>query len=165
MNITHNPKAEDTSASSKPWYVLNADGQILGRLASLAATIIRGKMSPQYQPAMKLGSYVIVINAEKVKVTGKKYTNKYYFRHTQNKRSGAGRIGGYRLEYFNEMQKRLPERIVEKAVFGMLPKGRLGKDIRVKQLKVFRGVAHPYVAQKPLEITHLISSNSRAINS
>merc|ERR1712167_286273 len=83
-----------------------------------------------------MGSYVIVINAEKVKVTGKKYTNKYYFRHTQNKRSGAGRIGGYRLEYFNEMQKRLPERIVEKAVFGMLPKGRLGKDMRIKQLKV-----------------------------
>merc|ERR1711918_331171 len=114
--------------------------------------------SPQYQPAMKMGCYVIVTHAEKVKVTGKKYLNKYYFRHTQNKRSGAGRIGGYRIEYFNELQQRLPERLIEKAVHGMLPKDKLGKDIRVKQLKVFKGDVHPYKAQSPLDITHLIKS-------
>merc|ERR1712007_74736 len=108
----------------------------------------------------KMGSYVIVTHANKVKVTGEKYLNKYYFRHTQNKRSGAGRIGGYRIEYFNELQLRLPERIVEKAVFGMLPKDKLGKDIRVKQLKVYKGAVHPYKAQSPLEITHLIANHT-----
>merc|ERR1719199_1178206 len=156
-NTTYYPKAEDAASCSKPWYIINANGQILGRLATLAASIIRGKMCTQYQPAMKMGSYVIVTHAEKVKVTGKKYLNKYYFRHTQNKRSGAGRIGGYRIEYFYDMQQRLPERIIEKAVFGMLPKDKLGKNIRVKYLKVYKGAVHPYEAQNPLEITHLIS--------
>merc|ERR1711904_638416 len=159
-NKTFYPKSPDIANYKRPWYIVNANGQTLGRLASLVAKVIRGKMSPQYQPAIKMGGYVIVTHAENIRVTGKKYLNKYYFRHTQNKRSGAGRIGGYRIEYFNEMQKRIPERIVEKAVFGMLPKDKLGKDIRVKQLKVFKGAAHPYEAQNPIEITHLISTNS-----
>merc|ERR1712066_1036097 len=85
---------------------------------------------------MDMGNNVIVINAEKVKMTGKKYWNKFYFSHTQNKRSGAGRIGGYRIEYFKDLQKRLPECVIEKAVFGMLPKRRLGRSIRAKHLKV-----------------------------
>merc|ERR1712118_84947 len=108
--------------------------------------------------AMNMGDYVVIINADKINVTGKKFWKKYYFRHTQNKRSGAGRIGGYRIEYFNEVQKRIPERIVEKAVTGMLPKDRLGKSIRVKQLKVYKGAVHPHEAQTPLDITHLITT-------
>merc|ERR1712217_626675 len=92
---------------------------ILGRLASLVATIIRGKLNPQYHPAVNMGNNVIVINADKVKVTGQKYKKKYYFRHTQNKSSGAGRIGCYKIEYFRDMQHRFPERIIMEAVRGI----------------------------------------------
>merc|ERR1712187_879842 len=107
---------------------------------------------------MDMGDNVIVVNAEKIKVTGKKYSNKYYFHHTQNKRSGAGRIGGYRIEYFNDLLERFPERIIEKAVFGMLPKGRLGKSIMGRHLKVFKGEEHPHKSQVPQDITHLINA-------
>jgi large subunit ribosomal protein L13 len=121
-------------------------------------------MNPRYHPAMDMGDTVIVINAEKIKVTGKKYWMKYYFRHAQNKRSGAGRIGSYKIEYFKDLKDRLPERIIENAVYGMLPKGRLGKSIRVKHLKVFKGSEHPHCAQDPSDITHLISPKSRCPN-
>lgn len=180
-------------------------GQTLGRLASLAASIIRGKNLASYHPAVDMGSYVIIVNADKVdvrraalarivaarrrpflrgplpldanhelaslsrtQVTGKKYHQKYYFNHTQNKRSGAGRIGGYRIEYFKDLQQRYPEKIVEEAVHGMLPKGRLGKDIRVKHLKVFKGTEHPHTAQAPIDVTHVSRCRgfpSGAINS
>merc|ERR1712078_949035 len=137
---------------------IDAEGQTLGRLATLAASAIRGKMNPRYHPAMDMGDYVIVINAGKINVTGKKYWKKFYFRHTQNKRSGAGQIGCYRIEYFRDTLERTPERIIEKAVFGMLPNNRLGKSIRNKHLKVFKGSEHPYNAQTPLNITHLINA-------
>merc|ERR1711862_120548 len=123
-----------------------------------------GKMNPYYHPAMDTGDYVIVINADKVEVTGAKHWKKYYFRHTQNKRSGAGRIGGYRIEYLSELKKRFPERIIKEAVFGMLPKGRLGKSIRVKHLKVFKGTEYPHNSQVPTDLTYLINMNSK-INS
>merc|ERR1711959_815022 len=116
--------------------------------------VIRGKTTPHYHPAMDMGNNVIIVNADKVKVSGKKYWTKYYFRHTQNPRSGAGRIGGYRIEYFRELKERLPERIIEEAVRGMLPKDRLGKSIGVKHLKVFKGPKHPHSAQTPQDITH-----------
>merc|ERR1712066_113107 len=102
-----------------------------------------------------MGNNVIVINAEKM--TGKKYWNKFYFSHTQNKRSGARRIGGYRIEYFKDLQKRLPECIIKKAVFGMLPKRRLGRSIRAKHLKVFKSGQHPHTSNCPQDITNLIS--------
>merc|ERR1712224_1023410 len=156
-NKTYYPKLSDTMSNKKRWYIINAEGQTLGRLATLAATTIRGKMNPKYHPAMNIGDYVIVINAEKINVTGKKYWKKYYFRHTQNKRSGAGRIGGYRVVFFKEMVQ-CPERIVEEAVFGMLPKDRMGKCIRTKLLKVFKGGEHPHIAQCPKNITHRINS-------
>lgn len=126
-NTTYYPKAIDTANNVKPWYVINAEGQTLGRLASLAASYIRGKHLPTYHPASDMGSYVVILNAEKVEVTGTKFDDKYYFNHTQNKRSGAGRIGGYRIEYFKDLQQRRPEKIIEEAVYGMLPKGRLGE--------------------------------------
>merc|ERR1712093_547896 len=137
------------------------DGQILGRLATLAASVIRGKMNPKYHPAMDMGENVIIINAEKVRVTGKKYWMKYYFRHTQNRRSGAGRIGKYKIEYFRDLQETFPVRIVENAVYGMLPKKRLGKSIRVNHLKVFKGSKHSHCAQYPNDITHLINAGPR----
>merc|ERR1712093_954232 len=156
-NNTYYPKLEDTANNIKPWYIIDADGQTLGRLATLIANVIRGKMNPQYHPAMDMGDNIIVVNAEKVKVSGKKYWMKHYFRHTQNVRSGAGRIGSYRIEYFRDLQERLPERIIEEAVRGMLPKDRLGKSLGVKHLKVFKGSKHPHSAQAPQNITHLIN--------
>jgi large subunit ribosomal protein L13 len=138
-NTTYYPTLSDKANNIKPWYIIDAKGKTLGRLAALAASYIRGKNSATYHPANDMGSYVIVINAEHVQVTGKKFDDKYYFNHTQNKRSGAGRIGGYRIEHFKDLQKRYPEKIIEEAVYGMLPKGRLGKEIRVKHLKVRRG--------------------------
>merc|ERR1711907_298286 len=111
-NKTYYPSLSDTTSEKKRWYLINAEGQTLGRLATLAATAIRGKMNPKYHPAMDMGDNVIVINAEKVRVTGKKYWMKYYFRHTQNERSGAGRIGKYKIEYFRDLKERFPVRIV-----------------------------------------------------
>merc|ERR1711869_122605 len=105
-NNTYYPRLEHVANNAKHWYIIDADGQTLGRLCTLASSVIRGKMNPGYHPAMDTGDYVIVVNASKVKVTGKKYGKKYYFRHTQNKRSGAGRIGGYRLEYFKDLLER-----------------------------------------------------------
>merc|ERR1712014_480856 len=137
------------------------DGQTLGRLATLAASAIRGKTNPQFQPSMRTGSNVIVVNADKVKVTGKKYNNKFYFRHTQNKRSGAGRIGGYRIEYFSAIYDRIPVRIIETAVYGMLPKGRLGLAARIKYLKVYKGQKHPHAAQLPVDITYLVNAKTQ----
>lgn len=105
-NTTYYPKEADVANNAKPWYVIDAKGKTLGRLASLAANYIRGKHAATYHPAMDTGAYVIVLNAEHVQVTGKKFDEKYYFNHTQNKRSGAGRIGGYRIEYFKDLQQR-----------------------------------------------------------
>merc|ERR1711965_890068 len=108
-----------------------------------------------------MGDNVIVINADNVKVSGKKYWSKYYFRHAQNKRSGAGRIGSYRIDYFRDLKERFPARIVEAAVYGMLPKNKLGRSIRIKHLKVFSGPEPPHRAQDPTDITHLINAGSR----
>lgn len=107
---------------------------------------------------MDMGSYVIIINADKVAVTGNKETDKTYFRHTSNKRSGAGKPGGWKLETLQSLRNRLPERILEEAVRGMLPKGRLGKGLRVHHLKVFKGSEHPHASQSPVDITPLIDA-------
>ena len=129
----------------KQWYVIDATDQRLGRLASEVANILRGKNKPIYTPHMDTGDFVIVINAEKVVVTGRKSSQKLYRRH-------SGRPGGMKVETFEKLQKRIPERIIEKAVKGMLPKNALGRQLFTK-LKVYPGPNHPPEAQKPQELT------------
>lgn len=123
------------------WYVVDAADQRLGRLATEIASIIRGKKKPIFTPHMDTGDFVIVINAEKVQVTGKKYSQKLYRNH-------SGRPGGMRTENFAHLQNRIPERIIEQAVKGMLPKNALGRQL-FKKLKVYAGPDHPHMAQQP----------------
>lgn len=154
FNKTYYPTSADAANVSKKWFIIDAEGQTLGRLATLAATYIRGKHLPTYHPAMDMGAYVVVINAEKVEVTGNKFNDKTYFRHV-NGRPGSGTI-----ETFRQLQQRIPERIIERAVKGMLPKGRLGRDIRL-HLKVFKGTKHEHTAQQPVNITHEINTRPK----
>jgi large subunit ribosomal protein L13 len=128
----------------KKWYVLNAENKTLGRIATEIASFLRGKYKPYFTPYLDTGDYVIVINADKVKVTGNKKVGKLYKQH-------SGRPGGMKIENFATLQKRLPERIIEKAVKGMLPKGPLGRDI-FKKLYVYNTSSHPHNAQKPESI-------------
>ena len=126
------------------WYIVDAAEQRLGRLASEIAIILRGKNKPEYTPHLDTGDFVIVVNAEKVEVTGKKRTQKLYRRH-------SGRPGGMKTETFDKLQQRLPERILEHAIKGMLPKNSLGRQLFTK-LKVYAGPTHPHVAQQPKEL-------------
>lgn len=123
------------------WYVVDATDMRLGRLASAIAMVLRGKNKPTFTPHMDTGDFVVVVNAEKVTVTGKKRTQKLY-------RRNSGRPGGMKTETFAKLQDRLPERIIEKAVKGMLPKNTLGRQLFTK-LKVYAGQSHPHQAQKP----------------
>ncbi|HEY9850143.1 MAG TPA: 50S ribosomal protein L13 [Leptolyngbyaceae cyanobacterium] len=141
MNKTYLPP-QDTLEHQ--WYVVDAADQRLGRLASEIAMVLRGKNKPCYTPHMDTGDFVIVVNADKVKVTGKKRTQKVYRRH-------SGRPGGMKTETFAQLQARLPERIIENAVRGMLPKNSLGRTLFTK-LKVYKGPDHPHQAQKPQEL-------------
>jgi large subunit ribosomal protein L13 len=125
----------------RDWYVVDAADQRLGRLATEIAQVLRGKKKPNYAPHMDTGDFVIVVNADKVAVTGKKNSQKLYRRH-------SGRPGGMKTETFDQLQKRIPERIVEKAVKGMLPKNALGRQLFTK-LKVYAGAEHPHAAQNP----------------
>lgn len=128
----------------REWYIVDATDQRLGRLASEIAQILRGKNKPVFTPHIDTGDFVIVINAEKIAVTGKKRTQKLYRRH-------SGRPGGMKTETFAKLQQRLPERILEHAIKGMLPKNSLGKHLFTK-LKVYAGPTHPHEAQQPKEI-------------
>ncbi len=132
------PKTTDVD---RKWYVIDAEGQVLGRIAARVASVLRGKHKPEYTPHMEMGDYVIVINAAKVDVTGRKRTDKMYYRHT-------GYPGGLRAENFETRIRRRPEFPIEQAVRGMLPKNRLGRKL-FKNLKVYAGEAHPHEAQKP----------------
>ncbi|OWM88565.1 50S ribosomal protein L13, chloroplastic [Punica granatum] len=143
-NKTWYPKAADHVNTDKPWYIVDASDKILGRLASTIAIHIRGKNLATYTPSVDMGAFVIVVNAEKVAVSGKKRTQKLYRRH-------SGRPGGMKVETFNQLQQRIPERIIEHAVRGMLPKGRLGRAL-FNHLKVYKGSDHPHEAQKPVEL-------------
>ena len=125
----------------REWYVVDAAGCNLGRLASKVATILRGKHKPIYTPSMDVGDFVIVINADKIAVTGKKLTQKMYYRHSLY----PGGLKEISLKRLLEMH---PTRVVELAVRGMLPKNRLGRAI-IKKLKVYAGASHPHAAQKP----------------
>ncbi len=126
----------------RKWWIIDATDQPLGRLASRVAFILRGKHKPTFTPSVDMGDSVIIVNASKVKLTGKKAEQKIYFSH-------SGYPGGDRYIPFKDMIRRKPERVVEVAVKGMLPKNRLGRQI-AKRLFVYRGAAHPHQAQKPL---------------
>jgi large subunit ribosomal protein L13 len=146
MNKTYVPTQDSLEHK---WYVVDAADQRLGRLATEVATYLRGKHKPTYTPSMDTGDFVIVINAEKIAVTGKKRSQKIYRRH-------SGRPGGMKTETFAKLQARLPERIVEEAIRGMLPHTSLGRQLFTK-LKVYAGPNHPHAAQKPEElIVHTI---------
>ncbi|KAI3437627.1 hypothetical protein D9Q98_000079 [Chlorella vulgaris] len=152
-NDTYYPTASDAANVFKQWYIIDAEGQTLGRVASLAAFYIRGKNMSSYTPSVNMGGYVVIINADKVSVTGRKETEKMYFRHT------IGRPGGMRMESLRDLRQRLPERILEKCVKGMLPKGRIASPL-FNHLKVYKGAAHPHEAQRPLDITSRISKKA-----
>ena len=129
---------------NKDWYIANAEGKTLGRLASQIAKVLRGKHKPSFTPHMDMGDFVVVVNAEKVTVSGKKESDKTYFKH-------SGYIGSTTFTKLDQMRRSHPERIVEKAVWGMLPKNRLGRAI-IKHLKVYQGPEHPHEAQQPKEL-------------
>ena len=128
----------------RKWYVLDAEGQTLGRLATKAASVLSGKLNPQYVPYIDTGDHVIVINAEKVRLTGLKSQKKVYRRYT-------GFLGGLREESFTRLIARKPEKVLEEAIKGMLPKSKMGRQMATK-LKVYRGTDHPHAAQKPVSL-------------
>ena len=126
----------------RKWYVLDASGQTLGRLATKAADLLSGKLNPQYVPYIDVGDHVIVINAEKIRLTGLKSQSKLYRRYT-------GFPGGLREESFIRLLNRKPELILEQAIKGMLPKSKMGRQMATK-LKVYKGDKHPHAAQMPV---------------
>jgi len=123
------------------WYLVNAEGKVLGRLASQIAARLRGKHKPEYTPHVDTGDFIIVVNASKIRVTGKKAQDKKYYRHTNYP-------GGMRETHFAKLHAQHPERVLEKAVKGMLPKGPLGYAM-LKKLKVYPAGTHPHTAQQP----------------
>lgn len=123
----------------KAWHVIDAEGQILGRLASRAATLLMGKHKPTYSPHLDMGDFVVVVNAARVRVTGKKREDKVYYRH-------SGYMGGLKETTLEEMLLKKPERVIELAVRGMLPRNKLGRRL-LRHLKVYAGPDHPHVAQ------------------
>ena len=125
----------------KDWYLVDAEGQVLGRLASGIATVLRGKHKPTYSPHLDMGDFVIVTNAEKVKTTGAKESQKKYWRHT-------GFPGGLKLTPLEDVRRTHPDRIIRRAVKGMLPHNSLGRQL-LRHLKVYAGAAHPHTAQQP----------------
>jgi large subunit ribosomal protein L13 len=131
-------RAQDVQRS---WLVVDAENKTLGRLATEVARRLRGKHKPEYTPHVDTGDFVIVVNAEKVKVTGKKFTDKMYYRH-------SGYPGGIKAISFEHLQEKHPERIIEKAVKGMLPRNPLGRAM-FRKLKVYAGAEHPHSAQQP----------------
>ena len=129
----------------RKWYVVDAEGQTLGRMASEIAKVLRGKNKPEYTPHVDTGDYVVVVNAEKVKVSGKKLQQKIYYNHSDY-------VGGMKETTLAEMMAKKPEKIIELAVKGMLPKGPMGRDM-IKKLHVYAGPEHKQQAQKPEVLT------------
>ncbi|MFQ6070756.1 MAG: 50S ribosomal protein L13 [Candidatus Aminicenantales bacterium] len=134
------PKKEDVE---KKWWLVDAEGKVLGRLATEIATLLRGKKNPRFAPFIDCGDYVVVINAEKVRLTGKKEEKKKYYSH-------SGYPGGIKETSFKELMEKKPEEVIRKAVWGMIPKNKLGRAV-FKKLKVYRGPHHPHHAQSPRE--------------
>lgn len=129
----------------RKWYVVDATGKTLGRLASEVAKVLSGKNKPEYTPFLDMGDYVIIVNAEKIKVTGKKLDQKIYFKHGE-------RIGNAKFTTLREMLRTRPVKVVERAVRGMLPSTKLG-DAMYRKLYVYEGAEHNHAAQKPEELT------------
>jgi|TARA_B100001142_G_scaffold240136_1_gene238954 large subunit ribosomal protein L13 len=138
MNKTFIPSI---TLGQRKWYLIDAKDQKLGRVSTQIANILRGKNKINFYPSIDIGDYVVLINAEKIVVTGKKFDQKLYYRH-------SGRPGGMKIENFKSLQSRIPERIIEKSIKGMLPKGKLGRKM-YKRLKVFKGTQHSHIAQIP----------------
>lgn len=137
----NNTNISSAIIDTKKWYLIDAKGKTLGRLSTLIAKLISGKHKSGYVPYLNCGDNVIIINVETVRVTGKKFTQKIYRRH-------SGRPGGLKTETFQQLQSRIPNRILEKSVKGMLPKGPLGRDM-FRNLKVYTGETHPHISQNP----------------
>ncbi|NNF28915.1 MAG: 50S ribosomal protein L13 [Gemmatimonadetes bacterium] len=138
MSKTYTPKAEEIHHA---WWIVDAEGKPLGRVATQVARVLRGKHKPIFTPHLDTGDHVIVINASKVKLTGNKAAQKTYFRH-------SGYMGGEKHIPFQTMLDRFPERVIELAVRGMLPKNKLGRQLR-KKLRVYAGAEHPHQGQGP----------------
>jgi large subunit ribosomal protein L13 len=138
MRITYMAKPNEVE---RKWHVIDADGKTLGRLASETAALIRGKHKPEFTPHVDTGDFVVVINAEKIVLTGKKMQNKKYYSHSMYP-------GGLKVISAEDLIKKFPERVIEKAVHGMLPHNRLGDKMKLK-LKVYAGPEHPHQAQNP----------------
>ncbi|KQS17227.1 50S ribosomal protein L13 [Frigoribacterium sp. Leaf186] len=142
MTRTFSPKPADVQPN---WLIIDADDVVLGRLASHVAALLRGKHKPTFAPHMDMGDFVIVINADKVALTGSKLAEKLYYRH-------SGYPGGITATTYSEMVEKHPTRAVEKAIRGMLPKNSLGRA-QIKKLKVYAGAEHPHAAQQPTVYT------------
>lgn len=138
MRTTYMAKPNEVN---RKWYIVDAEGKTLGRLATSIATILKGKHKPEYTPHVDTGDYVIVVNCEKVCLTGKKLDNKMYYRHT-------GYPGGLKTMDYRTLLEKKPEMAIFKAVKGMLPHNKLGRKM-IKKLKVYKGSEHPHAAQKP----------------
>ncbi|BBX18441.1 50S ribosomal protein L13 [Mycolicibacterium duvalii] len=136
---TYTPKAGDTTRS---WYVIDATDVVLGRLAVAAANLLRGKHKPTFTPNVDGGDFVIVINADKIAISGNKADRTFFYRH-------SGYPGGLRRRSLGEMMEKRPDRVVEKAILGMLPKNKLGRQVQ-KKLRVYAGPEHPHTAQQPI---------------
>ena len=141
MRNTYMQKKEDVKRN---WYVVDAEGLTLGRLATQVASVLRGKHKPTYTPHIDCGDYVIVVNASKVNLTGNKLDNKIYYNH-------SGYTGGLRERTARTMKEKYPEEMIERAIKGMLPKGRLGRQM-YRKLFVYAGENHPHTAQQPVEL-------------
>jgi large subunit ribosomal protein L13 len=141
LKLTKNTYSAKPADIDRKWYVIDADGQVLGRLATGVATVLRGKHKAIYTPSMDTGDFVIVINADKVTVTGNKETQKLYYHH-------SGYPGGLKETPYEKLHEEHPERVIVYAVKGMLPRNRLGRAM-IKKLHVYAGPEHPHGAQKP----------------
>jgi len=149
MNKTLTPSIDSIK---RQWYLVDAENQTLGRLASEVASILRGKNKPIFSPHLDTGDFVVVVNASKIRVSGNKEEQKLYRRH-------SGRPGGMKVENYQSLQKRIPERIVEKAIKGMLPHNALGRQL-YRKLKVYKGSEHPHTAQEP-QVLKIDTQNAR----
>lgn len=141
MQKTYYPKKDEIT---RDWYVVDASGKNLGRLASMIASILLGKHKPTFTPGVEMGDFVIVVNAEKITVTGNKLQEKIYYRH-------SGYPGGLKAISLRDQLAKFPERVIRRAVWGMLPHNRYGRQV-IKNLKVYAGPAHPHAAQQPKQL-------------
>ncbi|MBL7083146.1 MAG: 50S ribosomal protein L13 [Candidatus Aminicenantes bacterium] len=137
---TFTPKKDEIE---KKWWLINAEGRTLGRLATEISVLLRGKRKPEFAQFIDCGDFVVVINAEKISVTGKKLEQKKYYSH-------SGYPGGLKVKSLKEVLEKKPEEVIRKAVWGMIPKGKLGRAV-YKKLKVYKGPEHPHESQKPQE--------------